>query len=76
MPVSYGDAAVKMLPLLVGQSRGAEAPRAGVMEFSVAAGAEDAVFEVDKGVVALLDAELVDGGTLGTVPLLCPVISS
>lgn len=74
VPVSYGDAAVKMLPLLAGQSRGAEAPRAGVKEFSVAVGAEAALLEVDDGVVALLNAELVDGGTLGRVPLLCSVM--
>lgn len=74
VPVSYGDAAVKMLPLLVGQSRGAEVPRAGVMEFSVAIGAEDALLEVDDGIVALLNTELVDGGTLGTVRFLCSVM--
>lgn len=71
VPVSYGDAAVKMLPLLAGQSRGAEVPRAGVMAFFVAVGAEDALLEVDDGVVALLNDELVDGRTLGTVTLLC-----
>jgi len=60
VPVSYGDVAVKILPLLAGQSRGAEAPRAGVMEFPVAVGAEDVLLDVDDGVVALLNAELVD----------------
>jgi hypothetical protein len=74
VPVSYGDVAVKMLPLLAGQSRGAEVPRAGVIEFSVAVGAEDALLEVDDWVVALLDAELVNGGMLGTVTLLCSVM--
>jgi len=60
VPVSYGDVAVKILPLLAGQSRGAEAPRAGVMEFPVAVGAEDVLLDVDDGVLALLNAELVD----------------
>lgn len=40
----------------------------------MAVGAEAALLEVDDGVVALFNAELVDGGTLGTVPLLCSVM--
>lgn len=58
--VSYGDVPVKMLPLLAGQSRGAEEPSAGVMESAALVGVEDALLEVDDGVVALLDAAFVD----------------
>lgn len=84
--MSYGEAAVKMVPLLLGQSRGAEAPRGGVMEISVAVGATDLLLEVRQRVVELLGTgfvdrvllctvggELVDCGKLDTVALLVPM---
>ena len=38
---------MKVLPLLPGQSRGAEAPSGGVMELPVVLGEADAVVEVE-----------------------------
>ena len=84
--MSYGEAAVNMVPLLLGQSRGADVPRGGVMEISVAVGAADLLLAVRERAVALLGAELldrvvlctvggelVDWGMLDTAELLVPV---
>ena len=45
--VSKGKIGVKVLPLLPGQSRGAEAPSGGVKELPVALEEADAVLEVE-----------------------------
>ena len=53
---SYGDIAVNWVPLLAGQSRGADLPSGGVIEMSVALGAlVDILLELreeDKGLLA------------------------
>ena len=45
--MSKGKVGVKVLPLLAGQSRGAEAPRGGVKELPVALEEADAVVVVE-----------------------------
>ena len=51
---------MKILPSLLGQSRGAEVPRGGVIEFSVLVVAARKLLDVGDGCVELLDAAFVD----------------
>ena len=76
--VSNGKVGVKVLPSLLGQSRGAEEPSGGMIELPVILGEADALVEVEVRdallsaevvSVALVNTELVDCGMLGMVEL-------